>query len=83
MEVMSDSIGDLVSRRVPVEPPEIARIKQFVLEEYNVTPTIMLSGKNLVVSVSSAALAGTLRMRIIDLEKIAQTDKKLLIRIGR
>ena len=83
MEVMSDSIGDLVSRRVPVEPPEIARIKQFVLEEYNVTPTIMLSGKNLVVSVSSAALAGTLRMRIVDLEKIAQTDKKLLIRIGR
>lgn len=79
---MSDSLGSLLSQRELFEPPEIQRLKAFVLAEYKITPQVSISGSNLVISVKGAALAGTLRMRIVELEKIAATDKRLVIRIG-
>jgi hypothetical protein len=79
---MSDTLGSLLSQREMFEPPEIARIKAFVSEQYQVTPLVGISGKQLVITVKGAALAGTLRMRLVELEKIAQTDKRLVIRIG-
>lgn len=79
---MSDSLGSLLSQRELFEPPEIARIKRFLMAEYQVGAQVGISGDKIVISVKGAALAGTLRMRLLELEQVAQTTKRLIIRIA-
>ena len=64
------------------EPPEIQAIKDFVRKNYQADVAVGISSNNITVNADSAALAATLRMNILDLQKAAKTDKKLLIRIG-
>jgi len=79
---MSDTIRSLLSQRELFEPPEIQRVKAFIQAEYQVPASVGISGNQLIISVKGAALAGTLRMRIIELERAAQTEKRLVIRIS-
>jgi hypothetical protein len=62
-----ESIGDLLSRYKPQEPEEITAVKQYISDEFGVTSNVGLQGETaLIITIPSAALANTLRMRTTD-----------------
>lgn len=79
---MSESLGDLLTKRLPSEPPEVKAIKEFAKERLNVIPSVTIGQSQITISMPDAASAGSLRMQIFELQQILQTDKKLVIRIG-
>jgi hypothetical protein len=77
-----DSISDLLGKRMPQEPDEIKRVKQYIDEQFHASSVVALQGESLVITVKSASLANMLRLRITQLQEASGTDKKLILRIG-
>ena len=63
------------------EPPEIQTIKTFVRKEFASDCTVKISDRYITIQVTSAALAGSLRMHLHTLREMCQTKKRLIIRI--
>lgn len=76
-----DNLGDLLGRSKYKEPEVIAQIKKFVWEKFEATPNVELGKNSIIITVDSAPLATSLRYKIIELQSILDTDKKLVIRI--
>jgi hypothetical protein len=79
---MSTSIADLLQEKQNNEPPEIAAIKSFVLQAFDAPCSVQLQTHLIVIGVSSAALAGSLRARLHELQGQLDTKKRLTIRIN-
>ena len=77
-----DSLNNILSRKDFDVPPEIAAIKAYVQRHFQSEVSVKLGPTTIVISASSAALAGSLRMHLRQLQAAAQTDKKLILRIG-
>lgn len=78
-----ESIGDLLSRYKPQEPDEILAVKRYIAEQFGAPASVGLQGENaLIITVASAALANTLRMRTPAIQAAAGTKKRLVFRIG-
>lgn len=80
---MSDSLASLLQNRLPDEPPEFAPIRQYIKKQFGITPTLSVNRSNIVITVPSASLAGSLRLQLFDLEQYCKTERKLVIRIGQ
>lgn len=78
---MTKSLTDILAAKWD-EPAEIGTIKDFVRSRYNAKVGIKMNNKSIIISAQSAALAGTLRLNMNELQQILKTDKKLIIRIG-
>lgn len=78
---MTDSLGDILQRYQPPEAPEIEMIKQFIERHYRAAASVSLLDHSIIITVSSAALAGALRPRLHELQALCQTDKRLVLRI--
>jgi hypothetical protein len=76
-----DSLNDVLSNRNFDEPPEVASVKKYIQDMFHVTVTVQVREHELIVIVSSAALANTLRLRAPDLKHRCQLEKRLVIRI--
>ena len=81
MVLHMDNLGDLLGRSKYKEPKEIAQIKKFVWEQFEATPDVELGKNSIIITVDSAPLATSLRYKIIELNAILNTNKKLVIRI--
>ncbi len=79
---MSDSLSEILQYTRRDEPPEIGIIKSFVFKHYKITPQVAVRETQVIIGVPSAALAGTLRMHLHELEALCQTKKRLVIRIS-
>jgi hypothetical protein len=79
---MSESLGDLLAKRDFDEPPEARAIKEYVRRYYDTDVKVTMQQHAIVISARSAALIGSLRMHLPKLQAAAQTDKRLLLRIG-
>lgn len=77
-----DNLGDLIAKRAPKEPPEIAAIKQYIKATLNSSSKVSFQGEAIVVTVTSASLANTLRYHASKLKAAAGTEKQLIFRIG-
>ncbi|HSX36127.1 MAG TPA: hypothetical protein VLH84_04310 [Patescibacteria group bacterium] len=77
-----ESIGDLLRGRTPREPEEFVAIKRYIVDEFGVPSSVGLQGEALVVTVQSASLANALRLRVVALQKAANTTKRIIFRIG-
>ena len=77
-----DSLQDLLGRYSPQEPDEIGAVKRYIFEEFGAESNVGLHGETLVITVTSASLANALRMRLLTLQKIAKTKRKIMFRIG-
>jgi hypothetical protein len=78
-----ESIGDLLSRYNPQGPDEVLAVKQYIATEFNAPASVGLQGDTaLVITVASASLANTLRLRTPAIQKAAGTTKRLVFRIG-
>lgn len=77
-----DSIKDLLTRKDFEQPDEIQQIKDFVKAKFDEVPSVKITKNSIIISVSSASLAGALRMHLHNLTQEIQTNKKLFIRIS-
>lgn len=79
---MSSSIADILGNQRFEEPPEIMAIKDFVMQQFGHTPNVRITNQAIMITVSSAALAGALRPHLFQLQHDIQTTKRLVIRIA-
>jgi hypothetical protein len=77
-----DSIGDVLGKYKIEQPDEVTAIKDYIAKEFNVDASVAVQANSLIISVQSASLANTLRLRTPALQKIANTSKRLQFRIG-
>lgn len=77
-----DSIGDVLGKYKIEQPDEVGAIKDYITKEFNAPASVAVQPNALIISVQSASLANTLRLRIPTLQKVANTSKRLVLRIG-
>jgi len=80
--VVMDSLQELLGRYNPQEPEEVSALKRYIFEEFGAESSVGLHGETLVITVASASLANTLRLRLPTLQKTAKTKRKIMFRIG-
>jgi hypothetical protein len=80
---MMDSLNDILGNKNFDEPAEVASLKKYVYDNFKAPITVTVREHDLVISVSSAALANMLRLRSPEIKRRCQiSDKKLIFRIG-
>jgi phosphoribosylpyrophosphate synthetase len=77
-----DSLDNILKHKNFDEPPEVAAIKKYVQDEFNMTVGVLVRDKDIVIQASSAALANTLRLRTTEIKQRCRTTKRLTFRIG-
>ncbi len=77
-----DSLSDLLSQRSPETPPEVTAIKQYVYDTHNSTVGVQVKDREIIILVSSAALASRLRYDMPAIKTAAATDKRIVLRIN-
>jgi hypothetical protein len=77
-----DSLGSILGDKDFDEPPEMASIKKYVQDEFKIAVGVQVRERDIIISVPSAALANTLRLRGPDIKRRCQLDKRLTFRIG-
>lgn len=77
-----DSLFNILAHKNFDEPPEAASLKKFVYDEYKTEVIVAVRDKDISVQVPNAALAGTLRLRVTEIKRRCQIDKKINFRIG-
>lgn len=78
---MADSLFDVLSRKDFDEPAELRAIKRYIAEHFERDVEVGFQGNAIVVTVPSAALAGTLRYHVRAMQQAAATDKRIVLRI--
>ena len=76
-----DSLFNILGNKDFDEPSEILSIKKYVKDEFKADVSVMVREKDIVIGVSSASLATTLRLRAPDMKRRCQIDKRLVFRI--
>ena len=77
-----ESIGDLLGKYSPAAPDEVQAVKQYIAKEFGEASSVGLQGDALVITVRSSSLANALRLRQTAIQAAANTQKRLLFRIG-
>jgi hypothetical protein len=77
-----ESIGDLLKRYSPKGPDDVMAVKKYIAETFQTSVSVGMQGEALVVTVPSASLANTLRLRAIAIQEATGTTKRLIFRIG-
>ena len=77
-----DSLQDLLGRYSPKEPEEVTALKRYILDEFGEESRVGLHGETLVITVASASLANALRLRLLSLQKAANTKRKIMFRLS-
>ena len=78
---MTTSIADILSQRDFSESSEVAAIRRYVEDHFQVTPEVLSRDRDIIITVPSAALASTLRFHVTKLRTAASTKKRLVLRI--
>lgn len=76
------SLFDILGDKDYDVPPEVAEIKAYVKQYFDVGVAVTIQKHVIILNVQSAALAGSLRPHLHKLKKQLKTEKKLIIRIG-
>jgi hypothetical protein len=80
---MADSLGDLLRNYDLDEPIEIKRIKAYIRSTYQQEVGVALHDNQIIITVQSAALAGTIRPQLYKIKKECEIEKRLILRISR
>jgi len=78
-----DSLNDILSRKDFDEPSESLAIKKYVREQFDEAVTVTVREREIIIASPSAALAGTLRMRVLALRNLVGDERRLVFRIGK
>jgi hypothetical protein len=78
-----DNIKNLISQRNLNEPPEIKLIKDYVQTNFKSSVDIAIRNDQIIINAPGAALAGALRLKIMDIQEVSLSDKRISIHISR
>lgn len=76
---MTNALGDLLPKDKYREPPEVRIIKDFVREKYGEEVDVIVRQDRIVVQAPGAALAGTLRPRLHELQDLVGPHRRLVL----
>lgn len=79
---MSNSLADILINRNFDEPPEATAIKQYIQDTYAKSVAVTVRDKEIIIEARGAAFTSALRMQTRQLQKAADTDKRLVFRIA-
>lgn len=77
-----DDLRDILSKRDFDEPPEVRAIKDYVRRYYDAEVRVTVQPHSIMVVARSSGLIGSLRANLPKLQEAAQTDKRIMLRIG-
>lgn len=78
-----DSLFDILKRKDFDLPAEIIAVKKYVREEFNSEVEVILKGdKEMVIASRNASLVGSLRLHGPRIKKAADTERRLIFRVG-
>lgn len=80
---MTDSLADILGRTNPSIPREITALKAYIHKEFGFEIGASISKQQIAIVVPNGSMATVLRMRLPELQKVARTKLRLVIRIGR
>lgn len=75
------SLSHILGNKNFDEPPEVAAIKKYVLDNFKSVVSVQVRSNELVISAPSAALIATLRLQAPEMKRRCQIDKRLIFRI--
>lgn len=78
-----DSLHEILGRKDFDEPPEALAIKKYVRDEFDEAVAVTVREREIIIAAPNAALAGTLRMRVLQLQRLIGEKKRLVFRIGK
>ncbi len=76
-----DSILNILSKKDFDEPPEIAAVKKYAKDAFNIEVSVMIRDRDVVISVPNSAAANALRLRSPDIKEVCHIEKRLTFRI--
>lgn len=79
---MSSSLADILANRNFDEPDESLAIKSYVMETFGKAVAVTVRDKEIIVTAQGAAFTSALRMQVRQLQRAADTDKRLVFRIA-
>jgi hypothetical protein len=79
---MADSLADILGKRNFDEPAESLAIKSYVMDNFGKTVAVQVRDKEIIITAQGAALTSTLRMQTRQIQRAADTDKRLVFRIA-
>jgi hypothetical protein len=77
-----DSLYDLLAGKDFDTPPEVLAIKDYVRKHYQTEVEVQLRDRDILVKVPGASLASRLRFDMPKIQKLAATDKRIVLRIN-
>lgn len=77
-----DSLFNILSKKDFDEPPEMASIKKYVMDEFKIEVSVLVRDKDIIIKVPNASMATTLRLRGPEIKRRCQLDKRLTFQIG-
>lgn len=81
MLVGMDHLSDILSRKDFDQPAESVAIRSYVRREFDRDVEVRVELRTIIISAPSASFVNALRLRIVDLQKTANTEKRILFRI--
>ncbi len=82
MDIMAESLGNILLNRNFDEPSEATAIKRYVLEKYGKSVVVTVREKDITITAQGAAFTNALRYQWKQLQKAADTDKRLIFKIA-
>jgi hypothetical protein len=74
-----DNISDLLAKKNISEPPEIRIIREYIKQKYDEDVSVKLDINKIVIFAKNSALANSIRMNIPEIQKICDTEKRIVI----
>jgi hypothetical protein len=76
-----DSLFNILGNRDFDEPPEIDKIKKYIRDNFNSSASVQMREKDIIVSVGSASLANSLRLKSPEIKRLCKINKRLVFKI--
>lgn len=77
-----DSVVDVLRNQLPVEPPAVAALKNYVKDHYRAVAVVSVAPDSYILSVKSAGLASNMQNESAAISQACDLDKPLRIRIS-
>jgi hypothetical protein len=76
-----DSLNSILGDKNFDKPTEIDELKRFIRDNYQSESEILIRGHRIIISVSSSALANSLRLRMPEIKRELKIERDLSFRI--
>lgn len=78
-----DSLQDILGQKNFDEPPEAISIKQYARDTFREDVRVQVREHEIVIFAPNGSMANMLRLRIVNLQELVGTDRRLIFRIGK